>query len=71
MKSRTKTLMALSAKIRRLRLERNLSKAEFALLIKEDLSTVKEIESGESDLKISTIEKIINALKIHVSDLFK
>ncbi|MGZ4098740.1 MAG: helix-turn-helix transcriptional regulator [Bacteroidia bacterium] len=65
----SKQLRKLFRKIATLRTERGLSQADFARLIKADVQTIKAIEKGEYELKVSMLENIAGAFKIHISDL--
>lgn len=58
-------------KVKRIRKEQDLSQEELAEKIKRDPRTVVAIESGNRNPTLNTINKIAQALKIPLHDLFR
>lgn len=58
-------------KVRKLRKDRDLSQEALAELIKRDPRTVVAIEAGKRNPTLNTINKIAQALKITLPELFK
>lgn len=58
-------------KVRKLRNRRDLSQEELSALIKRDPRTVVAIEAGKRNPTLKTIHRIVLALKVSFSELFK
>lgn len=58
-------------RVKDLRQARNLSHETLARLAKLDPISVSEIEKGEGDISIETIQKLSIAFQINISDLFE
>lgn len=58
-------------RVKKLRKDRDLSQEELAELIKRDPRTVVAIETGKRNPTLNTINKIAQALKITLPELFK
>lgn len=62
--------MGIGEKIRKVREAKKLSQKEVALALDMDQSQYSKIEKDKNDPTTSTLEKICNALKIEVAELF-
>ena len=58
-------------KIRRIRDGLGMTQEEVAEKIGIHVTSFGRIERGEANPPVSTIEKIANALKVHISELFE
>ncbi len=58
------------ARIKKLRLERNLSQEALALMADLDRTYVPSIEKGERNVSIVVVEKLAKALGLKEKDLF-
>ena len=68
------TLMKEEAKklgenIKKLRIEKNISRIEFARILGVDRSFVSNIEKGKNNPTLSTLSKIASALDVSTSEL--
>lgn len=59
----------LGAKLRRIRLNENLTQEELAAKAKIDFTTLNKIENSKRNPSLKTIEKIARALKVSPKDL--
>lgn len=60
----------LGAKIQRVRKDRGLTQEELAAKTGVQISTISNIERGETDTSIYVVFKIAQALRIHIKELF-
>jgi len=58
-------------KVKLLRIEKGWSQEKLALNADLDRTYIPSIEKGDRNVSITVIEKIADALKISISDLFK
>ena len=58
-------------KVKLLRIEKGWSQEKLALNADLDRTYIPSIEKGERNISITVIEKIADALKVSISDLFK
>ena len=56
--------------IKKIRLEKNISQEKLAQLSKISRRHMSTIESGETDIKCQTLEKISKGLKVNISDIY-
>lgn len=59
------------ARLKELRMARNLSQEKFALLINMDRTYLASIESGKRNVSLQNIDKIANGLEISLEELFR
>lgn len=59
----------LGEKIKKFRLEKDLTQEKLADLVKMDFTTINKIENGKRNPSIKTIEKIARALRVSPKDL--
>lgn len=57
-------------RVRQIRREKKMSQLELSQKAKLDLTTINEIENGNRDPLLGTIEKISNALGVSLTYLF-
>lgn len=58
-------------RVRKLRLEANLSQEKFALLIDMDRTYLASVENGKRNISLENIAKIANGYNITIEELFK
>ena len=58
-------------RVRKLRLDSNLSQEKFALLINMDRTYFASVEAGRRNISICNIKKIADGLGVSLSDLFR
>ena len=63
--------LKLGQTVKRLRMERNLSLQQLATLADSEKTQIFRIEHGRFDIKLSTLYKIAEALKVDVTELLK
>ena len=56
--------------IKKIRLEKNISQENLALISNVSRRHLSSIESGKTDIRTQTLEKICKGLKIKVSDIY-
>ena len=56
--------------IKKIRLEKNISQEKLAQLSKISRRHMSTIETGETDIKCQTLEKISKGLKVNISDIY-
>jgi len=59
-----------SCAIKKFRLEKKISQENLALISNISRRHMSSIESGETDIRTQTLEKICKGLKIKVSDIY-
>ncbi len=64
-------LISVGETIRRIRLSKNISQEELALLADVDRSYVGQIERGDSNVAMLTLSRLARALDISLSKLLK
>ncbi len=64
-------LVSVGETIRRIRLSKNISQEELALLAEVDRSYVGQIERGDSNVAMLTLSRLARALDISLSKLLK
>jgi len=64
-------LALLGARIRELRLKKNLSQIELAIFCNFEKASMSRIESGRTNITVLTLKKISRALDIHLIEFFK
>jgi transcriptional regulator with XRE-family HTH domain len=62
--------LKIGRRIRELRKELNLSQEALALKSEVDRTYMTDVENGRRNVSIEILEKIINALKVSLSDFF-
>ena len=66
----TEFLVRLGARIKELRLKKNISQKDLAMECNFEKASMSRIESGKTNITILTLYKIINALGADVKDFF-
>ena len=66
----TEFLSNLGAKIKELRIKKNISQKDLAMECNFEKASMSRIESGKTNITILTLYKIINALDVDVKDFF-
>jgi transcriptional regulator with XRE-family HTH domain len=65
-----KFLTSLGARIRELRLKKNLTQNELAMLCNFEKASMSRIESGKTNVTILTLKKISKALDVELVEFF-
>lgn len=65
------TLKKIGKRIQELRGLKNLSQQDLAAKINYDKSNMSRVESGGTNMTVSTLEKIANALEVELIELFR
>ena len=65
------TLKKIGRRIQELRSLKNLSQQDLAAKINYDKSNMSRVESGGTNMTVSTLEKIANALEVELIELFR
>lgn len=65
-----KFLAALGARIKELRLKKNLTQNELAILCNFEKASMSRIESGQTNITVLTLKKISKALDIQLAEFF-
>jgi len=68
--SDSKFLSVLGARIRKLRLKKDMTQNELAMLCNFEKASISRIESGQTNMTILTMVKISKALDVDIKDLF-
>ena len=68
--SDSKFLSILGARIRKLRLKKDMTQNELAMLCNFEKASISRIESGQTNMTILTMVKISKALDVDIKDLF-
>jgi len=68
--SDSKFLSVLGARIRKLRLKKDMTQNELAMLCNFEKASMSRIESGQTNMTILTMIKISKALDVDIKDLF-
>ncbi len=63
-------LSILGARIRELRIKKNMSQTDLAQLCNFEKATMSRIESGKTNVTVLTLKKISDVLRIDVHDFF-
>jgi len=66
----TEFLTNLGAKIKELRITKNISQKDLAMECNFEKASMSRIEAGKTNITVLTLYKIINALEADVKDLF-
>ena len=66
----TEFLVRLGARIKELRLKKNISQKDLAMECNFEKASMSRIESGKTNITILTLYKIINALGADVKEFF-
>lgn len=66
-----KFLAALGARIREIRLKKNLTQNELAILCNFEKASMSRIESGQTNITVLTLKKISRALDMPLAEFFK
>jgi len=66
----SKFLSVLGARIRKLRLKKDMTQSELAIQCEFEKASMSRIESGQTNMTILTMIKISKALDIPIKDLF-
>jgi transcriptional regulator with XRE-family HTH domain len=64
-------LQEIGARIKKLRIEKNISQNELAMMCEFEKASMSRIESGQTNTTILTLRKICHALDLHVCDLME
>jgi len=64
-------LANLGSRIKKIRMEKNVSQFQLASLCDFEKASMSRIESGKTNTTILTLQKISKALNVHVSELLK
>jgi transcriptional regulator with XRE-family HTH domain len=65
-----KFLAALGARIRELRLKKNLTQNELSILCNFEKASMSRIESGQTNITVLTLRRISRALDIQMTEFF-
>ncbi|MCO6174433.1 helix-turn-helix domain-containing protein [Flavobacterium sp. NRK F10] len=65
------TLKKIGKRIQELRELQNLSQQDFAAKINYDKSNMSRLESGKTNMTVTTLEKVSKALNVELVELFK
>ena len=65
-----KFLTSLGARVRELRLKKNLTQNELAMLCNFEKASMSRIESGKTNVTILTLKKISKALDVELVEFF-
>ncbi|MBL0104765.1 MAG: helix-turn-helix transcriptional regulator [Bacteroidetes bacterium] len=65
-----KFLIEMGKRIRKKRIEKNMSQIELASACEFEKASMSRIESGQINTTVLTLLKISNALGVHISELF-
>ncbi len=65
------TLKKIGRRIQKLRTEQNLSQQDLAAKINYEKSNMSRLEAGKTNMTVSTLEKIANALEVELIELFR
>ena len=68
--TQTEFLINLGARIKELRLKKNISQKDLAIECNFEKASMSRIESGKTNITVLTLYKIITALDADVKDLF-
>jgi len=68
--TQTEFLTNLGARIKELRIKKNISQKDLAMECNFEKASMSRIESGKTNITILTLYKIITALDADVKDLF-
>ena len=66
-----KFLAALGARIKEVRLKKNLTQNDLAMLCNFEKASMSRIESGQTNVTIYTLKKISKALDVHITELLR
>lgn len=66
-----KFLSVLGARIKELRLKKNMTQIDLAMNCNFEKASMSRIESGKSNITLLTLKKIIEVLEIDVHEFFK
>jgi putative transcriptional regulator len=64
--AKTKYLIALGAKIKRIREKQNLTQVDLAAKLNKDQQTIQRIEKGRTNITIYNLHELADALEIDV-----
>jgi transcriptional regulator with XRE-family HTH domain len=64
-------LQEIGARIKKLRIEKNISQNELAMMCEFEKASMSRIESGQTNTTILTLRKICSALDLHICDLME
>ncbi len=64
-------LQEIGARIKKLRIDKNISQNELAMLCDFEKASMSRIESGQTNTTILTLRKICGALDVHICDLME
>jgi transcriptional regulator with XRE-family HTH domain len=64
-------LAVVGARIKKLRLSRNMTQNELAIECDFEKASMSRIESGQTNVTIRTLHKISKALDVHIVEFFK
>ena len=68
--TQTEFLTSLGARIKELRLKKNISQKDLAMECNFEKASMSRIESGKTNITVLTLHKIITALDADVKDFF-
>lgn len=66
-----KFLESLGAKIKKIRMSKNVSQIKLATDCDFDKASMSRMESGQTNPTILTLRKVSNALDVHISEFFR
>jgi transcriptional regulator with XRE-family HTH domain len=64
-------LTSLGARIKELRLKKNLTQNDLAIQCNFEKASMSRIESGKTNVTVLTLRKISNALEVDIHEFFK
>lgn len=66
-----KFLVSLGARIKELRIEKNMTQNELAIQCNFEKASMSRIESGKTNITVLTLRKISKALEVDVAEFFR
>lgn len=66
-----KFLVSLGARIKELRIEKNMTQNELAIQCNFEKASMSRIESGKTNVTVLTLRKISKALEVDVAEFFR
>ncbi|MBL7742629.1 MAG: helix-turn-helix transcriptional regulator [Chitinophagaceae bacterium] len=66
-----KFLVSLGARIKELRIEKNMTQNELAIQCNFEKASMSRIESGKTNITVLTLRKISKALEVDIAEFFR
>ncbi len=64
-------LVVIGSNIKKIRQKKSLTQNELAIQCNFEKASMSRIESGQTNATVLTLQKISNALDVHISEFFK